>query len=111
MNVNSTIKVNDLNADQVDGKSASDLISEDKIYSTSEFKVGTGGGVDVEVWAECDSGDRVLGGGGGSSAPSPDLLRVSESLVSDSWRVIMQDNGAGTGVFARAICADFPPLR
>jgi hypothetical protein len=111
MNVNSTTRVNDFNADQLDGQSASDFISEDKTYTTSAFKVGTGGGVDVEVSADCDSGDRILGGGGGIPAPSPDPLRVSEPFGGDGWRVIAEDNDNASGVFARAICADFPPLR
>jgi hypothetical protein len=111
MNVNSATRVDAFNADQLDGQSASDFISEDKTYTTSAFEVGTGGGVDVEVSADCDSGDRILGGGGGIPAPSPDPLRVSEPFGGDGWRVIAQDNANGSGVFARAICADFPPLR
>ena len=110
MNVNSTTQVNALNADQVDGKSASDLISEDKIYTTSVFEGGTGEGTDVDLSADCDSGDIVLGGGGRGDFSS-DLLRLSEPIGGDSWRVIAQDNGNASFVFARAICADFPPLR
>ncbi len=64
LNVNSTAKVNGLNADQLDGLGANDFVSEDKTYTTSAFEVGNGGGVDVEVSADCDSGDRILGGGG-----------------------------------------------
>jgi hypothetical protein len=112
MNVNSSTRVNGLNADQVDGQSANDFISEDKTYTTSAFDVGSGGGIDVEVIADCDSGDRILGGGGGIPASAPDPLRVSEpAFGGDGWRVIAQDNGDDSGVFARAICADFPPLR
>ena len=112
MNVNSSTRVNGLNADQVDGQSANDFISEDKTYTTSAFDVGSGGGIDVEVIADCDSGDRILGGGGGRDASAPDPLRVSEpAFGGDGWRVIAQDNGDDSGVFARAICADFPPLR
>jgi len=110
MNVNSTTQVDDLNADQLDGQSASDFISEDKTYTTSASEVGAGEGTDVELSADCDSGDSVLGGGGGGPFP-PDLLRVSEPIGGDSWRVIAQDNGNGTVVSAKAICADFPPLR
>jgi hypothetical protein len=111
MNVNSTTKVNSLNADQLDDHGANDFFSEDKTYTTSDFEVGAGGGADVEAFAECDPGDRILGGGGGISAPGNDLLRVSEPFSGDGWRVISEDNDDDDGVFARAICADFPPLR
>ena len=111
MNVNSTTLVNGLNADQLDGQSTNDFISEDKTYTTSAFRDGSGGGADVEVFVECDPGDRILGGGGGIPAPSSDPLRVSEPFGGDGWRVIADDDGDDHGVFARAICADFPPLR
>ena len=110
MNVNSTTQVSALNADQVDGQSASAFISKDKIYSVQKTKGGPGGGADVELSADCDSGDRVLGGGG-SAVFSSDLLRVSDEIGGDSWRVIAQDNGDASVVSAKAICADFPPLR
>lgn len=111
LNVNSTTRVNGLNADQLDGLGANDFVSENRTYTTSAFEVGNGGGADVEVSVACDSGDRILGGGGGSPGVSPDLLRVSEPFDGDGWRVITQDNDSGNGVFARAVCADFPPLR
>jgi hypothetical protein len=110
MNVNSTTRVNALNADQVDGKSESAFISKDKIYTVQRTKLGPGGGADVELSADCDSGDVVLGGGG-SAVFSADLLRVSDEIGGDGWRVIAQDNGNGSVVSAKAICADFPPLR
>src|SRR5215210_1757318 len=100
LNVNSNTRVNGLNADQLDGLGANDFVSEDKTYTTSAFEVGNGGGFDVEVVADCDSGDRILGGGGGSPGVSPDLLRVSEPFAGDGWRVITQDNGSANGVFA-----------
>ena len=109
MTVDSTIQVNGLNADQVDGQSADDFVSEDKTYKVTELETGLGGGLDETVRAECDSGDIVLGGGG--SAPfTPDVLRISEPSA-EGWRVTAQDNGNGSTVVANAICADFPPLR
>jgi hypothetical protein len=69
MNVNSTTQVNGLNADQVDGQSANDFVSKDKTYTVSETEAGSGGGADETVFADCDSGDRVLGGGGGARKP------------------------------------------
>ncbi len=109
MTVDSTTKVNDLNADKLDGESANDFVSEDKTYTVNELETGLGGGLDETVRAECDPGDIILGGGG--SAPfRPDVLRISEPS-SEGWRVTAQDNGDGSTVVANAICADFPPLR
>jgi hypothetical protein len=109
MNVNSTTRVNGLNADQVDGKSANDFVSKDKTYTVNTAEAGSGGGADETVFADCDSGDRVLGGGGGAPFP-PDLLRVSEPS-NQGWMVVAQDNGNAGVIEAEAICADFPPLR
>lgn len=109
MNVNSATRVNGLNADQLDGQGANDFIAEDKIYKVTDAETGTGGGTDVEVSADCDPGDRILGGGGGNPFPD-DILRVSDP-IGNSWRVIAQDNANGSAILAQAICADFPPLR
>jgi hypothetical protein len=109
MNVNSTIRVNSLNADQVDGQSANDFVSKDETYTVSDTEAGSGGGADETVFATCDSGDRVLGGGGGAPFP-PDLLRVSEPN-GQGWMVVAQDNGNAGAIAAKAVCADFPPLR
>lgn len=103
------LTVNDLNADQLDGKSADEFISEDKIYTVVEGEVGAGGGAEVTVFADCDSGDKLLGGGGGG-AFVPDILRLSDPN-GQGWRVFAQDNAAGSNISAKAICADFPPLR
>ena len=109
MTVDSAARVDDLNADQVDGQGADDFVSEDKTYTVTELETGLGGSIDVQVFADCDPGDRILGGGG--SAPfNSDLLRVSEP-TGEGWRVVAQDNGSGSTVIAKAICADFPPLR
>ncbi len=110
MNVNSTTKVNDLNADQLDDHSANDFVSEDRIYTTQGTETGPGGGEDVQVNATCDPGDTVLGGGGGAAFPS-NLLQLSQPIGDGTWRVIAQDDGNPSTIFANAICADFPPLR
>ena len=109
MTVDSDKKVADLNADKLDGKTADDFVSEDKTYTEVEVELGTGGGAEVQLFADCDSGDRILGGG--ASAPSTgDLLQVSEP-TGQGWKVDAVDNGAQSSVAAKAICADFPPLR
>ena len=110
MNVNSDAgKATNLDADKLDGLSADDFISGDKTYTVVEGEVGSGGGAEVTVFADCDSGDRVLGGGGGG-AFTPDILRLSDP-TGQGWRVFAQDNAADSNINAKAICADFPPLR
>lgn len=104
MTVDSTERVNDLNADEVDGQSASDFVLFDGTYTTSESGTGPGGGLDETVRVECDPGDKILGGGG-SATFRPDVLRISEPS-SDGWRVTAQDNGDGSTVVAYAICAE-----
>jgi hypothetical protein len=109
MTVDSDKKVADLNADEVDGKSADDFVSEDNTYTEVEVELGIGGGSEVQLFVDCDSGDRILGGG--ASAPFPgDLLQVSEP-TGQGWKVDAVDNGDQSSVSAKAICADFPPLR
>lgn len=109
MNVSSDTRVNGLNADKLDDHGANDFLSEERIYVESNSVAGSGGGEDETVFAHCDSGDKVLGGGGGAPF-SPDLLRVSEPN-GQGWLVVGQDNGNAGVVQAQAICADFPPLR
>lgn len=130
MTVDSNTQVNGLNADQldgqsaghflgvdetadnagaVDGKSADEFVSEDNIYQDFELETGSGGGAQVTVFADCDSGDRVLGGGG-SALSNGDVLIASDPF-GESWRVVAVDNFSGSTATAEVICADFPPLR
>jgi hypothetical protein len=106
--VDSDKKVASLNDDELDGKTADDFISEDKTYKASESEIGPGAGTDVQVLADCDSGDRVLGGG--ALLDTDIILRGSEPTF-EGWKVVAQDNGSPSFVSAKAICADFPPLR
>lgn len=109
MTVDSDKKVADLNADKLDGNTADDFVSEDNTYTEVEAELGIGGGSEVQLFVDCDSGDRILGGG--ASAPfTGDLLQVSEPN-GQGWKVDAVDNGAQSSVSAKAICADFPPLR
>ncbi len=111
MNVNSATLVNDLNADQVDGRSADDFISEDKIYTETESVTAPGSGFLEIVIAHCDSGDKLLGGGGGSpDGFLHDIMRLSEPR-GQGWRVVVLDDAISSPIEAKAICADFPPLR
>jgi hypothetical protein len=110
MNVNSTTRVNGLNADQLDGKNSTAFVPT-KTYTVPELLEGEGGG-DIEITdARCDRGDTLLGGGFDASAD--DTVITSEPLVSDvsGWSVGVKDNGISTVTFVTALCADLPPLR
>jgi hypothetical protein len=102
-------------ADRLDGKDGSAYVSD--IYLMQSSKQGNGGGASEVRQAFCDLGDRVLGGGGGSTAnPVQDLKDVvikSQAQIEgpddDSWFVQVRDNGAPSLITAQAICADFTP--
>ena len=102
-------------ADRLDGKDSSAFVSD--IYLRQSSIQGNGGGSSEVRQAFCDLGDKVLGGGGGSTAnPVQDLKDVvikSQAQIEgpndESWFVQVKDNGAPSMITAQAICADFTP--
>lgn len=112
MNVNSTTRVNDLNADQVDGKDSAAFVPADT-YVERNIVEGEGGGLIESTTAFCDQGDVLLGGGFDVSADDTVITSGASDDVSDrsGWSVSIKDNGISTVSFADAICADLPPLR
>jgi hypothetical protein len=109
MNVNSTTRVNGLNADQIDGKDSAAFVPADT-YVERNIVEGEGGGLIESTTAFCDQGDVLLGGGFDVSAD--DTVITSEAFSDRSgWSVGIKDNGINTVSFAEAICADLPPLR
>jgi hypothetical protein len=111
MTVDSTIQVNNLNADQVDGQNADEFMP-GAIYTDTEQELGSGGGSTQVVLVNCDLGDKLLGGGGGSTSEE-DTLVESQPLFGEFWRVEVRDKGESgiSNIVADAICADLPPLR
>ncbi len=114
MRVNSTVEVEGLNVDSLDGKDSTAFVS-GKIYTVRNVKAGLGGGQLTAVGANCDAGDVVLGGGGGASGDSDaireDTVNFSHPVSDGIWNVLVRDNDPATVAFAEARCADFPPLR
>lgn len=110
MNVNSTTRVNGLNADQVDGKDSTAFVPT-RTYMVQELGSGEGGGLIGNKTALCDRGDTLLGGGFESSVD--DSVIASSPIVSirSGWSVRFQDNGLSTVIMATALCADLPPQR
>jgi len=110
MTVDSTIKVNDLNADKVDGKDSTAFVPT-QTYEVRESRQGQGGGQLEDRIANCDQGDIILSGGFATGVE--DNVFTSSALATDppGWFVGAQDNGNASTIAAEANCADLPPLR
>jgi hypothetical protein len=108
MSVNSSTKVDILNADQVDGMSASQFVANNIYKRESAIAAGTDKGDGTFVIGQaCDPGDVLLSGGpanvNGSSAmvesfPSPG--------TTNSWSARIQKNGLADNFSVVVICAD-----
>jgi hypothetical protein len=98
-----------LSADELDGKDGSAFFS-GKTYVVTRFFSGSGGGANRVASADCDSGDRVLSGGGTGNTDQDDQLLLSEPF-GQGWDVVVSDNGSASTITAHAVCAEFPPLR
>jgi uncharacterized membrane protein YgcG len=97
-----------VDADNLDGKDSTAFVPVDT-YSVVDSRPGQGGGQIASRGARCDSGDMVLNGGY-SSGPDDNLLASGPDGTRD-WFAAVQDNGLDSLIKAEAICADFPPLR
>jgi hypothetical protein len=59
---------------------------------------------------DCDSGDKLLGGGGQALSPAEDDTTASLPFIEgQGWDYQIQDNGDSSFVDAFVLCADFPP--
>lgn len=110
MNVNSTTRVNGLNADQLDGKDSTVFVPTDT-YVVLDLGSGEGGGLLGNRTALCDRGDTLLGGGFESSVDDSVVASAPIVSIRSGWSVRFQDNGLSTVIVATALCADLPPLR
>ena len=110
MTVDSTIKVNDLNADKVDGKGSTAFVPTET-YEVRDSRQGQGGGQLEDRIANCDQGDIILNGGFATGVE--DNVFTNSALATDppGWFVGAQDNGNASTIAAEANCADLPPLR
>ena len=110
MNIDSTTRVDGLNADQLDGKGSTAFVPTDT-YVVGDLESGEGGGVIEDKTVLCDPGDTLLGGGFDSSVD--DDVISSNPVVSNrgGWSVRFRDNGLSTVIVATVLCADLPPLR
>jgi hypothetical protein len=119
MSVNSTTEVQGLNVDSLDSKNSSDFLQESSdrddflpndTYAKKVSRLGPGGGGIQLASVDCDSGDKLLGGGGQLQAPAEDDTTASVPFINaQGWDYQMQDNGSASLVDAFVVCADFPP--
>lgn len=103
-------KATNLDADNVDGQSASAFFS-GKTYDVGNSRAGSGNGSFVGVSVGCDDGDRALGGGGNTATDDDEMTDSVPSANPEAWSAFFRDNGSPGSFTALARCADFPPLR
>ena len=98
-----------VDADNLDGKDSTAFVPADT-YSVVDSRPGQGGGQIASRGARCDTGDTVLTGGYSSGGTDDNLLASSPDGIR-GWFAAVQDNGLNSLIRAEALCADFPPLR
>lgn len=113
MTVNSSTRVNNLNADQLDGQDSTAFVPantnaflRNSIY-TSESALGPG--IDLadgtfKITVSCNPGDVVLSGGIANVNPTSDLVETFGK--NNTWAVRIHKNGQADNFSAVALCAD-----
>jgi hypothetical protein len=108
MTVNSSTRVDSLNADQVDGKSASEFVASNIYKRESAIAAGTDKGDGTFVISQaCDPGDVLLSGGPANVNGSSAMVESFPSPGStNSWSARIQKNGLADNFSVVVICAD-----
>lgn len=108
MTVNSSTRVDSLNADQVDGKSASAFVSSNIYKRESAVAAGTDKGDGTFVLGQaCDPGDVLLSGGPANVNGSSSMVESFPSPgTTNSWSARIQKNGLADNFSVVVICAD-----
>jgi hypothetical protein len=108
--VNSSKKVDNLNADRVDGKDSSALMPA-KTYVVEHEENIEPPTVAISRAILCDDGDVPISGGFGSLAPESQIISSRRILLGDEdvWLVAVRSSGSDTFT-VEAVCADFPPM-
>jgi hypothetical protein len=102
MTVNTSARVANLNADRVDGKSASAFLP------SATYKVATWLLIPANTFqtviASCDAGDVLLGGGFWNVDPASHVWDSYPAVM--SWLVGVKTGAVTNQVYAYAVCAD-----
>jgi hypothetical protein len=106
MRVNSSTKVNDLNADQLDGQDSSNFMHSSTYRKESTLGAGTQqpDGTFVQL-VSCNTGDVLLSGGPANVNATTDMV---ESFPNNSggWSVKVNKNGQVDNWSVVVLCAD-----
>jgi hypothetical protein len=108
LGVNSSEKVTNLNADQVDGKSDTAFVSSNIYKNESAVGPGTTLGDGTSVISEaCNSGDILLSGGPANIASTSTLLESFPTPgTTNSWTARINKNGQTDNFSVVILCAD-----
>jgi hypothetical protein len=108
MHVNSATRVDSLNADQVDGKSASEFVANSIYKRESAVVAGTDKGDGTFVLGQaCDPGDVLLSGGPANVNGTSSMVESFPSPgTTNSWSARIQKNGLADNFSVVVICAD-----
>jgi hypothetical protein len=108
MTVNSATRVDNLNADQVDGKSASQFVANNIYKRESAIAAGTDKGDGTFVIGQaCDPGDVLLSGGPANVNGTSSMVESFPSPgTTTSWSARIQKNGLADNFSVVVICAD-----
>lgn len=96
MTVNSATRVNNLNADSLDGRDSSQFLNNDIYRRESAVDAGTvlGDGTFVKAQA-CDAGDVILSGGPANVSATSDMVESFPTPgIINSWSARIDKNGA-----------------
>jgi hypothetical protein len=108
--VNSSKKVDNLNADRVDGKDSSALMPA-QTYVVEHEEAIEPPTVAISRAILCDDGDVPLSGGFGSLDSESQIISSSRIVLGDrdAWLVAVRSSESDT-FLVQAVCADFPPI-
>jgi hypothetical protein len=108
--VNSSGKVDNLNADRVDGKDSSALMPA-QTYVVEHEEVIEPPTVAISRAILCDDGDVPISGGFGSLDPESQVISSRRIVLGerDAWLVAVRSSESDT-FLVEAVCADFPPM-
>ncbi len=108
--VDSAAKVDNLNADRVDGKDSSALMPAETYVVEHEESIEPPTSAISRI-IRCDHGDVPISGGFGSLDPESQIISSRRILLGDedAWLVAVRSSGSDT-FMVQAVCTDFPPM-
>ena len=108
--VDSAAKVDNLNADRIDGKDSSALMPA-KTYVVEHEESIEPPTTAISRAILCDDEDVPISGGFGSLDPESQIISSRRIVLGDrdAWLVAVRSSGSDTFV-VQAVCADFPPM-